>query len=86
MTQKHKAIWGSIFVIFYGGWLCLCLYVMVVVKFYMGSCHFNYYFTQQCNSIQEAFVEDQTAFHAFAAQDMNYLLFAQTTGIYQCYC
>lgn len=55
-------VWGTVFVVFFLGWLFLCLYVMVLVKFYMGSVHFNYYFTNQCASIQEAFAQDQANF------------------------
>lgn len=44
-----------IFVLFYISWFFICFLAMVTVKFYLGQCHFNYYFLDECIYIQEEF-------------------------------
>lgn len=73
------------FVVFYIGYLCLCYIVMVVVKYKMVSIRFNYVFQYDCSDLDEQFNSDEDWLQ-WATIDRQYLHYAETTGIYQCYC
>lgn len=82
VDKGHRWTWIFLFILFYAGWIMLCLYVMILVKFYMENMHFNYYFTIQCPYIQAGFEGQQASFLSWAEQDKAYLKDAQTTGNY----
>lgn len=58
---------------------------MLIVKFLLAQIKFHYYFGPTCPEISAIF-QTSEEFLSYAAFDKKYLPYAQTTGIYECYC